>query len=90
MNRSNAEARQKGIKFYRFPVQKSRRMKKCMDQCTQQEKLIQATVHAFVASILLVVSPTNCHAIVNTLLETADLNLINAVATVYKYSTIAC
>ena len=38
---------------------------------SEEKTLLQATVHAFVASILSVVSTTNCYAIVNNLLNTA-------------------
>ena len=82
------EARQKEINFFRFPVQKSGRP--AWTNALRRKTLLQATVHAFVASILLAVSATNCHAIVNNLLNTADLNLINVVATVGKYSTTVC
>ena len=88
MNRSNEEARLRGLNFTDFLYRKVEEMHGPTH--STGKAILQVTVHTSVVSTLLVVSPTNCHAIVNTLLETTDLNLINAVATVYKYSTIAC
>ena len=87
MNRSNEEARLRGLNFTDFLY---RKVEETHGPTHSTGKALpQVTVHAFVVSTLLVISPTNCYAI-NTLLETSDLNLLNAVATVYKYSTIAC
>ena len=78
MNRSNEGARQKEI---RLPAQKSRRT--TWTNVLRRKNFTPGNSTSFCSKHLSVVSPTNCHAIVNILFNTADLNLINAVATIY-------